>query len=58
MATYTPTELRRKWSKGELTSDQLLGQLVQFVIEFAERLTALEKRTLPGEQPATKPQSS
>jgi hypothetical protein len=57
MATYTPTELRRKWSKGELTADQLLGQLVQYLIEFAERLTELEKRLRQDEQPPAKSQS-
>jgi hypothetical protein len=54
---YTPSELRRKWSKGELTSDQLLGQLVQYVIEFTERIAKLEQSVRPGEQPANKPQS-
>jgi hypothetical protein len=57
MAMYTPTELRRKWSKGELTADQLLGQLVQYLIEHAERLAALEKRGRQAEQPPVKPRS-
>jgi hypothetical protein len=57
MAMYTLSELRRKWAKGELTMEQVLGQLVQYVIEFAERLTKIEQQRRQDEQPPAKPQS-
>jgi hypothetical protein len=57
MATYRPTELHRKWSQGELTLEQAIGQLLQYLLDLIERLTELEKRLRQLEQVVAKPQS-
>ena len=43
MASYPLPEVRRKWSKGELTPEQLLGHLLQHLLELTERLNEVEK---------------
>ena len=39
MGTYPPTELRKKWGRGELTGEQAIGHLTQTVEQLDERLT-------------------
>ena len=56
MATYPLPEVRRKWSKGELILEQVLGHVVQHLLDHLERLSELEKRLRQLEQPPAKPQ--
>ena len=43
MATYPLPEVRHKWSKGELSSEQLLGHLLQHLLDLSQRLNEVEK---------------
>ena len=43
MASYPLPEVRRKWSKGELSSEQLLGHLLQHLLDLSQRLNEVEK---------------
>ena len=55
MATYTLPEVRHKWSKGELTLEQLIGHLLQHLLAFEPRLSEVEKRLRQLEQ--TRPET-
>ena len=57
MASYPLPEVRRKWSKGELTLEQVAGHLLQHLLDLVERLTEIEKRLRQLEQPPAKPQA-
>ena len=43
MASYPLPEVRRKWSKGELTLEQVAGHLLQHLLDLVERVTEVEK---------------
>ena len=51
MASYPLPEVRRKWSKGELTLEQVAGHLLQHLLDQLERLNEVEKRLQQLEQP-------
>ena len=60
MASYPLPEVRRKWSKGELTLEQVAGHLLQHLLDHLERLNEVEKRLHQLEQSrpeARKPQA-
>lgn len=48
MGTYTIEEVVKRWRRGEVTSEQAIGQLLQIVGELNRRLGALEKRVFNG----------
>ena len=45
MAIYTDQDLLQKWSLGELTTEQAIGQLLQHLQQTRQQLTELEQRT-------------
>ena len=62
MSTYSLSELLHKWSRGELSAEQAIGQLIQHALLADQRLSEVEKtgavRARPLEQPPpAKPQS-
>ena len=44
MGTYSLDALVRKWSRGELTVEQVVGQLLLHVKEMREAIVSLERR--------------
>ncbi len=42
MKKYPASELIKKWEREELTADQAIGQLLQWVVALVERVTKLE----------------
>jgi len=42
-STYPLPELLARWARGDLTVEQLAGQLLQYVISHDQRLDQLEK---------------
>jgi hypothetical protein len=52
MSTYQLPELLQKWSRGELSAEQAIGQLLQHVQALGQRLAAIEKRLHQPEQPS------
>jgi hypothetical protein len=54
-STYTIAELIRKWGKGELTNEQVIGHLLQHLAVFDTRQNELEKRLRQLEQSSLKP---
>jgi hypothetical protein len=50
MSTYAIPDLLHKWSLGELTTKQAIGQLLQHVLHLLQRLTEQEKRLRQLEQ--------
>ena len=60
MSTYSLSDLLHKWSRGELTAEQAIGQLIQHALLSGQRLSELEKasalRARQLEHPPTKPQ--
>ena len=50
MAIYTDQDLLQKWSLGELTTEQAIGQLLQHLQQTRQKLTELERRTRHLEQ--------
>ena len=61
MSAYSLTDLLHKWSRGELSAEQAIGQLIQQALLADQRLGEIEKtaalRARPLEQPPPKPQS-
>jgi hypothetical protein len=55
MSTYSLSDLLHKWSRGELSAEQAIGQLIQHALLSGQRLSELEKRLRQLEPPA-KPQ--
>ncbi|MFN8486384.1 MAG: hypothetical protein U0350_02255 [Caldilineaceae bacterium] len=51
MSTYSLPDLLQRWSKGDLTADQAIGQLLQQLLILADRQTELDKRLRALEQP-------
>ncbi|MEZ4731157.1 MAG: hypothetical protein R3E79_28890 [Caldilineaceae bacterium] len=50
MATYALPELSRRWEHEQITSEQVIGQLILYVTEQQQRLAELEKRLRQLEQ--------
>jgi hypothetical protein len=50
MSAYQLNELVQKWEKGDLSSEQAIGQLMLQVQELSARMGALEKRLEPLRQ--------
>lgn len=44
MGSYSPDVLIRKWSLGDLTVEQAIGQLIQMLLELTKRVQKLEER--------------
>lgn len=44
MTKYSVKELLSLWAKGELTSEQAIGHLIQNLVACIERIDHLEKR--------------
>lgn len=42
MKRYDLSELIKRWERGEITSEQAIGQLLLWVVALAERVTRLE----------------
>ena len=58
MSTYPLSELFHRWKLGELTAEQAVGFMMQHLLDFEERLIALEKGRPPQAPPpvqATRP---
>lgn len=47
MSAYDAKTLLTLWIKGELTTEQTVGHLVQRLLDHEERLRALERQTDP-----------
>jgi hypothetical protein len=54
---YTIEELIARWKKEELTSEQVIGQILQLLRAVEERLRALERRIGEGGAPPTTPRA-
>jgi hypothetical protein len=55
MSTYPLAELLRRWSKGDLTSEQMIGHLLQNQMAIVTQQSDHEKRLRQLEQTAPKP---
>lgn len=44
MGIYTFEEITKRWKRGELTSEQAIGQLLQYVEQINSRLGKVEKK--------------
>ncbi len=55
MGVYSLEELARKWFTHDITPEQVIGQLLQILQEFDERLKALENKNKTGGVPVTMP---
>jgi hypothetical protein len=56
LSTYTLPELLHKWKQGQLTSEQMVGYLLQHMVAFATQHADFEKRLRQLEQPSLKAQ--
>lgn len=52
MSKYSAKEILSLWAKGELTSEQAIGHLIQNLIACVERIDQLEKRIKTLEAPS------
>lgn len=43
MSTYPVATLLQKWTRGELTAEQVIGHLLQHVMALTKRIEALER---------------
>lgn len=50
MSTYSPGDLLHQWSISELTTEQIIGHLLQNLVILGQRLTEQEKRIRQLEQ--------
>lgn len=58
MATHSPSDLRQRWARSELTEQQAIGHLIQHLLLVYERLDEIEKwlhRRDPTEPDPRKP---
>ena len=53
MSTHTIPELLQRWAKGDLTSEQAIGHILQNLLSLFQRLADLEKRLRRLEEPPT-----
>jgi hypothetical protein len=44
MGTYGLQEVIRRWGRGQLTTEQAIGQILLLLVELHERLQKLERR--------------
>lgn len=44
MGMYTLEEVTKRWKRGQLTSEQAIGQLLQIVIELNQRVGKVEQQ--------------
>jgi hypothetical protein len=55
MGTYGLQEVIRHWGRGQLTTEQAIGQILLLLVELHERLQKLErKRVSPPKRPPRK----
>ncbi len=55
MGTYGLRELIRRWGRGQLTTEQAIGQILLLLVELDKRLQKLERRReSPLKRPARK----
>jgi len=47
MGTYGLQEVIRRWGRGQLTTEQAIGQILLLLVELHERLQKLERRREP-----------
>jgi hypothetical protein len=45
MGTYSLDELMQRWYTGDLTAEQIIGQVLQVLRELTRRVEDLENRT-------------
>jgi hypothetical protein len=50
MGTYSLEHIIREWGKGELTAEQVIGQILLVIREIQARLTCIESRLARLEQ--------
>jgi len=55
MGTYTLEHIIREWKKGELTADQVIGQILLMIQDIQKQLAQIESRLirlekLPGDK--------
>jgi hypothetical protein len=55
MSTHPVPELLQRWAKGELTSEQAIGHLLQHLLGLSQRLSEVEKRLRQHDEPPAKP---
>ncbi len=46
MGTYSLEHIIQEWSKGKLTSEQVIGQMLQLIHRIKNQITDLEARLL------------
>jgi hypothetical protein len=51
MSTHPLPELLKRWGKGDLTSEQLIGHLLQHLLDLSQRLAEVEKRLRQTQEP-------
>jgi hypothetical protein len=56
MSTHPVPDLLHLWAKGELTTEQATGHLLQNLLALVQRLNDLEKRLRQLEEPPARPQ--
>ena len=56
MSTYPIPELLQRWRKGELTTEQAVGHILQNFLDQFQWRTEVEKRLRQLEEVAAKPQ--
>ena len=55
MGTYGLQELIRRWGRGQLTTEQAVGQILLLLVELDKRLQKLERRRgSPSKRPSGK----
>ena len=50
MSTYPLKTLLRQWARGDLTTEQAVGQILQFLVKLQESIQEVENRLLRWEQ--------
>lgn len=48
MGMYTLEEVMNRWRRGQLTTEQAIGQILQIVHEINQRIGKIEKRLFNG----------
>lgn len=51
MSTYPIRKTLQLWSRGELTAEQAIGQLLQHLQKLENRVQTLEQQTLTARKP-------
>jgi len=50
MSAYPLKTLLRQWARGDLTTEQAIGQILQIVSKLTDRIQEVENRLLRWEQ--------